>query len=445
MPDVIPRLLRSWWLIAGAVALGLGAAAFLTLSADPLFVATSRVYVSVRTQPDSASLNQASQFSRQQVASYAQVVTSPLVLGPVVGRLNLEQTPPELAGRITVSSPEDTSVISVDVTGADARQTALIANGVAEEFVRQLAALERPSTARESPIRATIIQRGVVPSTAVSPKPAFNAALGLLVGLLLGVVAALARDSRDHRVRGRTGLGEAVGVSVLGAVPLVPAARSAGGLVSVTRGEFDEFRRIRAALAPRLERSGGTSVLVTSPLAGDGKTTLVAGLAAAFAEDGSRVVVVDADLAGAALSRRLGADSGAGLAALVSGGARPEDVLVPMAGFDLLPAGSTHGRADGQLDGRADGPVAVLHVRALHPVIEKLQAGYDVVLLDTPAVRTSSDAVRLSPAAALTVLVASTRGTTVPGLRQAVRDIDGAGGRVAGLVVNHARPAGSTA
>ena len=106
MSDLLPRIRRCWWILMSGVALGLAGAAALTATSQPLYVSTAKVYVSIRTQPDSTSLNQGSQFAQQQIASYAQIATSPLVLQPVIARLNLPATTSDLAGQVSATAPE---------------------------------------------------------------------------------------------------------------------------------------------------------------------------------------------------------------------------------------------------------------------------------------------------------------------------------------------------
>jgi capsular exopolysaccharide synthesis family protein len=416
--------------MVSGVALGLAGAVALTATSQPLYVSTAKVYVSTRTPPDSTSLMQGSQFAQQQIASYAQIATSPLVLEPVIARLNLPDTTSDLAGQISATSPVGTSLIELNVKGSDSRETALIVNAVADELIKALATLETPTTSTTStasPVRGTIVQRGVAPTRAISPRPAYNAGLGLLLGLLLGALASLARESSDTRARNRPDFSDEIGVGVLGSLTESPQLRLvSGGQAIPTQRTLDDFRRIRINLLPRLQRATGSTVLVTSATAGEGKTTLATGLAAALAEDVPRVLVVDADLRTAGLSRRLAPHTKIGLSQVLDG-SEPDifNAVVTLEGFNLLPAG-----------GMVPSPSALLTRRLLTPVLEQLTSRYDFVLLDAPSVDASSDAAGLSPLAAMTVLVADRHRTPGPAVRAAVSTIEAAGGQVIGAVVN---------
>lgn len=427
MRDLLPRIRRCWWIVALSVALGLAGAVGLTLTTHPVYVSTAKVYFSIRTQTDSTSLVQGSQFAQQQIASYVQVTTSQLVLRPVIARLNLEGTPGDLAGQVTATSPEGTSLLQVTVKGSDGRQTALVVNAVADELIRAVGTLEQPTTVSSSPVQGTIIERGVASSTPVGPKPAYNLGLGLLLGLLLGAVGSIARESWDNRVRNRPELTDDIGIPVLGALTDAPRMYSASAQIELPRqAAFDDFRRIRNNLQPRLDRAGGSSVVVTSSAVGEGKSTLVTGLATAFAEDGLSVVVVDGDLRTAALSRRLAPHIATGLShVLEQRELEPFAAVAQVGTFDVLVAGDVSSNAS-----------PLLSARLLTPVIEQLQAKYDVVLVDAPSVAASSDAARLSHLAAMTVLVANTHSTTLPAIRAAISAIHSAGGHVIGAVVN---------
>src|SRR4051812_29753652 len=195
MPELGARIRRCWWIVTSAVALGVMAAAAFTATSQEVYVSNAKVYVSSRVPADGAQLVQASQFAQEQIASYVQLVTSPLVLQPVIARLNLPATSEELAQQISATSPEGTSLIALQAKGGDRRQVALVVNAVADELIKAVATLERPTTSTTSPVRGAVVERGVEPVRAISPRPAYNVGLGLLLGLLLGVFASMARES----------------------------------------------------------------------------------------------------------------------------------------------------------------------------------------------------------------------------------------------------------
>ncbi len=187
--DYIAALRRHWRIWTGATLLGLLlAAAFLQLT-PPSYAATAQVFVTSTVEgPESA------QFVNQRVKSYPQVATSDAVLRPVIARLGLDSTSRQLREDVSAANPVDTSQIDITVTGPDADDVADIANAVAAEFRRVVEDLERPQVGG-SPVKLTVTDPATVPTAPSSPLPMYVYVLGGVVGVLVGVAAAVARSA----------------------------------------------------------------------------------------------------------------------------------------------------------------------------------------------------------------------------------------------------------
>jgi capsular exopolysaccharide synthesis family protein len=220
-----------------------------------------------------------------------------------------------------------------------------------------------------------------------------------MLGLLLGLVAALVVDRLDVRLRTREAAEEAFGVSLVAEVPRAPRALRHSTEVAVLAqpgGAVAEgYRTLRSAvlLAPL---GGHTSpspslvdaedprvILVTSARARDGKTTTVANLAAALAEAGKSVLVIDCDLRNPEIHRRLDVAPGLGLSELVGENQTHllERVISPSSvpNVGVVTAGAT----------AAENPVRLL--LRIGGVIEEARTRADVVLVDSPPILTAND------------------------------------------------------
>jgi capsular exopolysaccharide synthesis family protein len=172
----------------------------------------------------------------------------------------------------------------------------------------------------------------------------------------------------------------------------------------------DCFRLMRMRLQ-RLRSEGKVrKVLVTSPLPGDGKSTIALNLATALAEHGKRaVVLVEADLHHSPLSQILGLERGPGLTACLQSGVNPLGVvrrLVPLDWY-LLRAGES-----------AEHPTDLLHGPMLPAVLEKLAAYFDWVVIDSPPVMLLPEVLSLKEQSDVSLLVARASRTS----RDAVED-----------------------
>ncbi|MGQ0670609.1 MAG: YveK family protein, partial [Actinomycetota bacterium] len=146
-----------------------------------------------------------------------------------------------------------------------------------------------------------VIQAAGVPAKPVSPIYPLNVGLGFIAGLALGIGVAFLRERLDDRVKDRADLEECVSAPALAVIPKFGRAmkRKQPSLITAAgpRSPASEaYRALRASMQYAAAEQGVKTVLITSPLAGEGKTTTAANLAAVLAAAGKSVIVVSADL-----------------------------------------------------------------------------------------------------------------------------------------------------
>ena len=276
---------------------------------------------------------------------------------------------------------------------------------------------------------ADVTTRAEPPSIPESGGTLRNVAVAGVLGAILGALLALAVDRMVDTI-GDEADAELVsgGLRVLGAVPRHPSLASAPGLAPSGSAVVEVHRGIGAALST----DEPSVVLLTSPDAGAGKTTTAANLAAALARTGARALAMDADLRRPGLARAIGVESTGGLAAALDGRALDE-LLVTAPGvpsLSVLPAGQA-------------GPEAVERLGApeARSLLRSLGERFGVVVVDTPPVNLTSDALYLSAAADAVVLVVRARHTKRKAVRKALGRLDQVGVEVRGVVVTDVREA----
>jgi len=159
----------------------------------------------------------------------------------------------------------------------------------------------------------------------------------------------------------------------------------------------DRFRLLRMRLWPLWEAAKLKTLLITSALAQDGKSTVVLNLATALAEQGQRtVLVVEGDLCHPSLSSRLGIPPRAGLAECLEGAQNPLSLLrrIDPLGWYLLPAGDAQGN-----------PTELLQSPILGNIFETLRSYFDWVIIDTPPAMPLTDTLSLKQYADAGLLV----------------------------------------
>ncbi|MFC5952188.1 hypothetical protein ACFQH9_28380 [Pseudonocardia lutea] len=412
--------------MAGIALLVAGCAAVFSWWQTPLYEATARVVVLPLVSSSNPPPQEPSMGTEKEIAS------SDLVVSTAARRLAVPLG--ELRQDLAVTVPVDTHVLEIACTREQPDAARECAQEVAEAFVTYKDTEPIPTL----PERARVLTPAAAPSGPSSPKTGLNILIGLVVGGLLGLLVAMARDRLDHRIRGSDGL-EARGLNVLGEVPpLTPgpdADRSAtddgadaSGGETVDDVAYEILaERIRAAversgsgrLVPRARAHG--NVLVLTGVGDVAVATFGRRLATALLVDGRHVVVVDGDTRAGAAGR---STTGPGLLDVLAGRVPVEAaVRREAAGPALLGAGQP-----GPDLGRR------ISERAWSTTSATLTRSFSHVVVGAPPVLESADAVRLIASADGVVLVVGT-GTPAAEVDRAVAELTQVGAEFVGTVL----------
>ena len=283
----------------------------------------------------------------------------------------------------------------------------------------------------------TLIQPAEVPTSPSSPNHRQDVALGFVAGLVLGVGFAFLRERMDDRIHGRAQLEAAVGAPVLAVVPEVPGwrKRAQTRLVTTSASESpaaEAYRSLRTNLQ-FISRDGSMRVIsVTSPLAGEGKTTTVANLATTLALTGKRVMALSADLRKPRLHRFFGLDNEEGLSSVLAGQAQLGEVARRVEGLDSLRI-VTSGPVP-------PNPAELLSSDEMESVLKHLGSNADYVVIDTPPALVVSDAMIVAPRVDGVVVVVDADTTTGGAASHAIDQLEQVGGNVIGSVLNRFDP-----
>lgn len=390
-------------------------------------------------------------------ARQANVVTSNSVLGEVDG-----WTIPELRDAVEAdgSSPGEIVITASGPTGREAQQIAnsvadaygeLVADTTRNEAEDDLAAIDRQRLEQESTVRDRAAALASTPNDPVAeaelraaenlltdlneqisrvrtnadafgdgidfrddagrpripaePKPLRNAAVGGLFGILLAGALSWLRADRHRAADDSDAPAGVLGAPLLGTVPEFRRGEELAALTDGTSSAGEAYQFAAASLQYVFKWG---VLLVTSPSRGDGKTVSAASIAAAAARDGTRVLLVDADVRAVGLTARiLGQEQGeyhVGLTDLAAGTARPEEAvrLVALAqdvALPFLPGGTVRGNVG-----------SLFRTAGMGAAVRLLRESYDLVVVDCPALLPVADVASLS-AHADGILLTIRRGT----------------------------------
>lgn len=418
-------LKRSWPWIVVMTLLGTLAALGLSLLMTPMYQAQSQLFVSVQSARISDAYT-SGLYVQQRIKSYTTVVDSPGVLDPVIAELGLSTTPGELAGQLYVENPTDTVLLTVLGTDADATMAARLADATAVSLAKEIIRLETTETGAK-PVKAELIRPAAVPTSPVSPRTRLNLIVGALFGFILGVGIAVLRAKLDTSIKSVEDLQEVTQTTLLGTIAYDPGAGKNPLVTLQGSPRAEAYRSIRTNLQYVDVDRPPKTVVITSCLPLEGKSTTAANLAIVLAQGGSKVLLVEADLRKPRVAEYLGIDGSVGLTDVLSGQAQVDDSIVPWQRglLDCLPSGAI-----------PPNPSELLGSKQLADLVSELASRYDMVILDAPPLLPVTDAAILATVADGAILITRWGATRHEQAEQAADSLRQINANLLGVVLN---------
>lgn len=429
LSDYLRVFRRNWITVAASVLLGVFIAAAASLIAQPTYSAKTQLFVAIQSSGSVTELQQGNTFTQARVQSYVKTASTPAVLQPVIDSLALETTPAQLATKVQASADLETVLINISAEDSSPVQAAAIAQGVGTSLIKVVEGLEQPSVGGTSPVKLSVITPAVAPSSPSAPNTSLNMALGLVIGLGAGLGLAVLRSTLDTRVRGADDLDGVSDAAVLGGITFDSEA-TGRPLLTQTGAQSpraESFRQIRTNLQFASVSSESTALLVTSSLPGEGKSTTATNMAIAMAQEGKRVVLVDADLRRPTIAQYLGLESQAGLTTALIKNSSVQDLLQPW-GEDEL-----HVLTSGQIP---PNPSELLGSQAMSDLITHLESIFDIVIIDAPPLIPVTDAAVLAQKVGGVVLVVGAARIRTKDLQKSIDSLKLVNAHLLGIVLN---------
>ena len=427
-------LLRHLPLLIVTCVFGLGGASYVNFVAVPQYSASADVFVTTpSTTIDVGSLATGSNFSEQRVVSYAQIISGPATLGPVIEKLDLGLTTSELAEDINAFAPDGTVLIRINVTGEDPNKVAAIANAVAEQFEQTVQFLEATSASTSTNIKVTPVRQALPNYNPTSPNKLLNLILGVVLGFAFGSGLVILRIFFDKTVKNEDHLSQ---VPLLGTILYDATARDTPLLTQVSpySGRAEAFRQIRTNLQFLGETQDRKVLAMTSALPNEGKTTTVINLALSISATGLRVLLIDADLRRPQLNLFLEIPPHQeGVTEILSESQKLQKFKADSSGmvvnlgpnFDVLCSGSIPSQ-----------PAELLGSDNFMQIVAACRTVYDVILLDCPPTLPITDAAVIARSVDGVLLVVKAGKTTIKQFRGTVASLLNVDAQILGCIIN---------
>jgi len=263
---------------------------------------------------------------------------------------------------------------------------------------------------------------------------------GLLLGVMAGIVGAFLLERLDTTARDEEDVALALGSSVIGSIPALGLGHrgGSGSLIMLSSGGSNRFaaareafRRLRSSVQFLNSSSGVSSIIVTSSSPGEGKSLTAANLSIALAQNGSRVVLVSADLRRPSLERMLGMEaSRPGLSDYLAQAAELNAEKVPgIENLWLIRSGTP-----------PENPGELLNSDRFEQMVKELEReNVEYIVIDTPPVLNTADAVSAARYVDGVIIVVDTERTDTAELLKVRADLERSGSKLLGAVMNRQR------
>jgi capsular exopolysaccharide synthesis family protein len=423
--DYLRILRKQAGLILVATVLCVAGALITSMATTPVYQGAAKLLVVAKSDPagGTSSAYEGALLSQQLVKSFAQILESRATAEAALALDPMPFTAPQLQSKVHAEPVPETLLINLSVEDTDPTRAKRLTNSVARAFVHSV-----PNLQSGSALRVSLVEPALTPSEPFKPRMKLNTALGLALGLMLGVGLAFLRELLDRSVKNPEELEDATGAPVVGTIPPFKAAKQPIPVATQPRTPVAEaFRKLRTNFAFLGVDRESLCCVITSPAAGDGKSTVVANLAIALAQAGQRVVLLDADLRKPSLHKLFGLGQRVGTTTVLLDRADVHDAL--QVTDPNLPAVLTSGQLP-------PNPSELLSSRRMHQLVNELRAAFDVVLIDCAPLLPVTDPMALSQFAD-GILLVTRAGTTTRDQAQAAKAACAkAGATVFGTVLN---------
>jgi capsular exopolysaccharide synthesis family protein len=470
---------RSAWIVILAAVLATAAAYAISARQPKVYSANAEVLVPAAplnlVLPGGNSTSTVQQ--ARDAATLAQLAQTPGVAQGAVGALGGSVTAARLASMTSVASDPSTNVLTFTLRNRSRSFTIAAVNAYADAFARyenservqaidsalasvaaQIATTKREAAqsgkgqqftyaqtlaklaAKQEALASAKAVTASSPATIskragsaaqVAPTPSKDALLGLAGGIVLGIGLAALRHLLDTKVRTADDVARAIDLPLLGRLSTPPRSmRARHGVAMLSADQIalaEEFRKLRLSVDFANLGAKARSIIVTSAVSGEGKSTTVANLAIAYAQTGRRVIAVDMDLRRPQLHLFFDVQGAPGMTEVLLGSARLDQALVPVdiGPADPQPMGAA---SEGSLHVMHAGPVppnpaTLAESSAVGVLLHRLLQTADLVLLDSAPLLPVSDTLGLARHADAIVVLARSDIATRPALNDLRRTL----------------------
>ncbi|KUM29910.1 hypothetical protein AQ436_09745 [Arthrobacter sp. EpRS66] len=356
--------------------------------------------------------------------------------------LGIDTSINQLLSSISIANPVDTATLKVSAESNTPESAQQLAEAWVKAIENQVSEVENSSATKSS--SASIVtfrsfDAAELPTSPSSPNFKIAIAVGLLVGLFMAFAYAMLRHAFDRRISSIESVESSTGHSVIGTIPQTDTLDREQRLITSIggndrneehAGEYavaESIRELRTNLQFMNIDNPPRTIVITSALPGEGKSTVAANLAITIAASDQKVVLIDGDLRRPTIAKTFGLLEGVGLTDVLIGNADIDDVMQPWGesgNLVVLGAGKI-----------PPNPSELLGSNTFQNLIQSL-AQEAIVLIDAPPLLPVTDAAILTARTDGALVVSRVRKTTYDELESALNNLQRVNAHALGLILN---------
>ena len=442
LTDILAILIKRLVLIA--ICTFIGFSSFFVVNkyiTKPIYTASVQLYVNPNESTYSADLNELN-YAKQVITTYVYFLRTKVFYNKVLDECKLNYSADQLSAMTTITQISNTEIFQISVTSqnpADSYQLVDAMQKVAPILIKSI----------KDTAEISVVDPGVLPLGPSGPNINFNSLVGGILGFLFSAIASLLWEIIDANVKNQEDLIKKYRIPVIGSIPNyyngklrrlkifnhIPFLRKRFMKRNRVRGINDEkkfevteaYKELRTNLRFTLLKNECKTIIVSSPVPEDGKSTTSTNIGISIAQTGARVLLIDCDLRKGKIHSFFNIKAKPGISDVLSGMLNEKDAIQNTQ-YDNL-----HVITMGSIP---PNPSELLGSKQMEEFLKRMEKDFDYIIIDTPPVNVVSDVLSFAKLADGIIIVVREGVTSHPSISNALTKYKLADASILGFVLN---------